>query len=219
MSLLTFPLSLSVFADGLRVRSFDWDLTENRRTSEDGGGQFLVADLGPRLWRGAVEIAVDTHRGQASAQALAQALRSGARSFFLSPYKSQAPAADPDGSLLGSATPTLSSPVGFSDVVTLAGLPEGYVLTAGDYFSFEYGSAPTRYALHQVVAVSGPASAAGQLQVQVVPAIRPGATDGTAVRLVKPFCKCLVVPGSFRAGTVGLAVTEGYSFAFQQTLR
>jgi hypothetical protein len=219
MALLTFPLSLAGFADGLRVRSFGWDLSENRRTSETSGGEILVADLGPRLWRGSVQIAPTTYDGQRSAQALAQALRSGSRSFFLSPYKAQYPAADPDGSTLGAATPSLQLPVGGFDTVDITGLPEGYILTPGDYFSFEYGSDPVRYALHQIVAVSGPADVTGTLTAQFVGRLRPGVADGTEIRLVKPFCKVLMVPGSFSASTAGLASASGFSFDFQQTLR
>lgn len=219
MSILTFPLALADFADGLRVRSFGWDLSENRRTSETGGGEILTSDLGPRLWRGAVEIAPNTYDGQRAAQALAHALRSGGRTFFVSPWKSQYPTEDPDGSLLGAATPSLKTPTGGSDVVTLQGLPVGYVLGAGDYFSFAYGTSPTRYALHQIAAVSGPADAAGELQVQIVPAIRPGAADGDAVTLVKPACKAIVRPGSFKSSEIGLAAAGGLSFEFHQTLR
>ena len=219
MSLLTFSLSLEDFADGLRVRALGWDLTENVRHTQNGGGEVLVSDLGPRLWRGSVKLAPDTFDGQRAAQALAQSLRTRGRTFFLSPWKSQYPAADPDGSILGAATPSLKSPTGGSDVVTLQGLPVGYDLRAGDYFSFAYGASPTRYALHQIFAVSGAADAAGELQVQVVPAIRLGAADGAAVTLVKPFCKAIIRPGSFKASEIGLAGADGFSFEFQQTLR
>lgn len=219
MTLLTFPMPLADFADGLRVRSLDWDLSENRRTSRSGGGEILTADLGPRLWRGTVKVAPNTHRAQASAQALAQALRSGGRTFFVSPWKSQYPVADPDGSILGAAAPSLKEPTGGSDVVTIQSLPVGYDLRPGDYFSFAYGSSPTRYALHQIAAVSGVADANGEVQAQVVPAIRPGAADGDAVTLVKPFCKAILVPGSFKSSSIGLAAADGFSFDFQQTLR
>lgn len=215
--MLSFPLSLEDFADGLRTVSFNWDLSENRKVTQTGGGELLVSDLGPRLWQGSVAVAPHTHNGQRRAQALAQALRQGAGSFMIGDPKGQFPQSDSDGTILGSTVVSLSAPVAGSSTVSLAGLPAGYVITPGDYLSFEYGS-PARYALHQVV-VGGTSNGTDALSVSVVSSIRPGATDGAPVRLVRPFCKAIVVPGSFKSGTIGLAATSGFSFQFRQTMR
>ena len=215
--MLSFPLSLADFNDGLRVVSQDFDLSENRRVTETGGGELLVSDLGPRLWRGAIEVAANTHAGQRKAQALAQALRQGAATFMVCDRKGRFPAADPTGALLGATTPSLFNPVADSPDVTLAGLPSGYVLPPGDYLAFPYGS-PTRHALHQIV-VGATAAGTGRATVTVVPSIRPGATNGAPVSLVNPSCRAMLVPGSFRAGTQTPAAHGGFSFEWRQVLR
>lgn len=217
--MLTFPLSRTDFADGLRILSCDFDLTENRRTTETGGGELLISDLGPRLWSGTITVSEFTHAGQRRSQALVQALRQFGASFMIGDPKGRYPAADQDGSKLGSATPTLSTPVAGSSDISLAGLPVGYVLTPGDYIGFEYGTDPVRNALHQVIVADAPAAADGTMTVSVVPPIRPGASDGAEVILVGASCKAVVIPGSFKAGTIGLASTSGFSFSWRQVLK
>lgn len=215
--MLMFPLPRAAFADGLRIAAFDWDLGENRRVTETGGGELLVSDLGPRLWSGSITIAANTHDGARRAQALAHALREGAASFLIGDPKGRRPASDPTGALLGAAAVSLYAHTPGSMDLTLAGLPAGFVLTPGDYLSFTYGS-PARYALHQVV-VGGAAGLDGRRALTVVPRVRVGAVNGAAVSLVSASCKAIVVPGSFKSGTIGLAATAGFAFDFRQTLR
>jgi hypothetical protein len=213
-----FPLQLNEFTEGLRVNSQDFDLSESLRATEDGGGRMLVSEDGPRFWQGSVTIATDTHADQDRAQALAQVMRSAGASFMIGNLKRKFPKADPAGSILGAASVTLSSPVAGADTVSLAGLPSGYVLTAGDYLSFQYGAADEKTALHQVT-VGGAAAPDGTLIVGVVSRVRPGVFDGAAVTLIGAACKAIIVPGSFKAGRIGLAATSGFSFSFRQTLR
>lgn len=216
--MFNFPFQLNEFADRLRIRSQDWDLSENLRVTEDGGGRLLTADAGPRLWEGSVTIAPDRHADQRRAVALAHVIRQAQASFLIGDPKGKFPIADPDGSLLGGAVVTLSEPVAGADTIALDGLPEGYVLTPGDYLSYAYGSQDEKVALHQVT-TGGAAAADGTLAVGVVPRVRPGVADGTAVTLIGAACKAVLVPGSFKAGTIGLASTAGFSFSFRQTLR
>lgn len=216
--MIDFPLQLNEFADGLRVRSQEFDLSENLRSTEDGGGRILTADAGPRLWEGSVTVATHTHAGQRAAQALAQVLRQAGASFLINDRKGKYPAADPGGALLGAAAVTLTAPVAGADTLTLAGLPVGYVLTPGDYLSYAYGSSSEKFALHQVT-LGGTAAADGTLTVGVVARVRPGVSEGAAVTLIGAACKAVMVPGSFKSGTIGLAATDGFSFSFRQTLR
>lgn len=215
--MLTFPLSFEQFAGTLRVASLDWDLSENRQVSEDGGGNLLIADNGPRLWGGTIAVTPHSHAHQRKAQALLQALRQGVATFYVGDKMARFPAADPGGLVLGAAVLTLSSPVTGSSTINLAGLPADYEMTPGDYLSFDYGAG--RRALHQVY-VGGRAAADSTISLSVVPAIRPGATDGTAVTLIGATCKAVVVPGSVKTGTIGRGgITGGFSFAFRQSLR
>lgn len=214
--MLTFPLSSSEFAEGLRINAYTFDLSENRRVTETGGGELLFSDLGPRLWEGELAVSTDTPAAQRRAQALAQALREGRATFIMVDPRGRYPAADPDGTLLGSSSVVLVEPEP-GPGLTLGGLSAGYTLTPGDYVAFSYGT-PTRYALHQVV-VGGEADAAGRVSLTVVPKVRAGVPDETSVQLVNAGCEMVIIPDSFKASGVGLAVAGGFSFSFRQLLR
>lgn len=213
-----FPMQLDQFADGLRVRSQEFDLSENLYQTEDGGGRFLTADAGPRMWEGSITVTPNSHTEQRKAQALAQVLRQAGATFLVNDRKGKFPIADPDGTLLGGAPVRLSGPVAGSDQLTLAELPEGYVLTTGDYLSYSYGESGEKIALHQVT-FGHVAASNGTVTVGIMPRVRPGVVDAAPVSLIGAACKAVMVPGSFKAGAIGLASTAGFSFSFRQTLR
>lgn len=213
-----FPLQLNEFADGLRVRSQEFDLSENLRVTEDGGGRPLIADAGPRFWEGSITVTLNTHVEQRRAQALVNVLRQAGATFLINDRKGKYPAADPNGTKLGAAPVRLSGPVVGADDLTLAELPEGYELTPGDYISYAYGESGEKVALHQVT-MGGTAAANGTLTVNVMPRVRPGVVDAAPVKLIGAACKAIMVPGSFKAGAIGLDSTAGFSFSFRQTLR
>lgn len=217
-SALTFPLALTEFFDGLHVASVGFDLMENMRHSATQGGEVLVSDLGPRLWTFEVQVTTKHHADARKGEALARMLRQAGRPFFAFDKSAAYPAADPGGVILDTSTPTIHT-VSDSRRMRVQGLPAGYVLTRGDLLSFTYGSAPTRYALHEVITpVTADGSGLTPL-FEVSPFIRPGAQVGAAVTFVKPFCKAVMVPGSYRPGLRRPAFTEGLSFAAIQTLR
>lgn len=216
---LTFPLALEDFFDGLRITTTGFDLTERMRRSETGGGESLVSDLSPRLWQFRFQVRTTTHAEQRAAEAKARILKQAGRPFFVTDPTAAYPASDPDGSTLGSSTVTIASLNSDNRRLTLTGLPANYELPAGTLLSFTYGS-PARYALHEVVAgVTAYGTGTTQL-FEVSPFIRPGATVGTWVTLIKPFCKAVMMPGSWEAGPRRVdGFTEGFSFDAIQTLR
>ena len=86
--------------------------------------------------------------------------------------------------------------------------------------SFTYGSGPTRYALHRIVSDTVVANGSGVTPLfEVVPHIRPGAATSTAVELIRPYCKAIIIPGSVQAGTARKSKVRGLSFEIIQTLR
>jgi hypothetical protein len=100
----------------------------------------------------------------------------------------------------------------------VTGLPSGYVLSAGDMLSFQYGASPVRYALHRIV-VGGTASSGGLTpMLEVVPNLRAGAVAGLTISLIRPACKARLLPDpTYGAGRQ--ALSRGASFDFIQTLR
>ncbi|KDB05348.1 hypothetical protein U879_02020 [Defluviimonas sp. 20V17] len=80
-------------------------------------------------------------------------------------------------------------------------------------------SAATRYALHRLMETVMADGTGTTPAFQVLPAIRPGAVTGTAVTLIRPFCKVELIAGSVADPEVHHTVARGGSLKFQQTLR
>ena len=216
---LTFPLAAAEFFDTLKVRQMTFDCPEQVQVARTGGGEILPANIGPRLWTG--EVSLVHHRFYVAAPVLAMisALREPGASFLAYDLTAPAPQSDPEGTALATVTPLILALPSDARMLSLKGLPSGFVLTAGDYLGFSYGTNPVRRALHRVV--SGVvASGTGQTAAfEVTPPRRPGAAINTAVSLVKASCKARIVPGSVAPGTKGQIFTSGITFKFMQTLR
>ena len=215
---LSFPLATTYFG-GLQINQGRVYLPESLEINVTGGGEVLSNDLGERLWVGDVTIAPRPHRIMAAVEAQLSVLRQAGRSFFAFDPRVPAPISDPTGSILGASSPVIASLAVNNRELTISGLPAGYVLSAGDNLSFAYGSAPTRYALHQIV-VGSTANGVGLTGlIEVTPLIRAGASVGASIVLIKPYCKAVYTPGSYQASTGGQVMSGGLSFSFIQSLR
>lgn len=213
-------LSRAAFFDRLRIGSYEFDLSENRRTSETGGGELLVSDLGPRLWTGTITCVPHYHREQRQILAIANSLRSGDGEFLMCDPGARFPTNDPDGTYRNVPGPQLLSWSGTDIATSVTVTP----LTEGDYFSFNYGGG--KVALHQVVRSNAPLTSnpdgSGQIleyRYTVTPGIRTGAVAGVRLQLYNASIKAVMVPGSFSAPENTLAASGRFSFKFRQTLR
>lgn len=194
-------------------------MPESLELSESGGGDLLTADIGERLWQGEVTLGKITRAEDADAITLIDVIRAG-KPFLVFDVRRPGPRDDLTGASLGSAAVTIHALPVNNRQVRLAGLPAGYTLQRGDYLGWDYGSAPVRRALHKVVDVSVTADAAGTTPAfEILPNVREGAQLGAAVRLVRPYCTAIIVPGSVTAGTAAATLTEGARFQWRQTLR
>ena len=195
MMAITFPLALAAFADKLRTPSVKFKLQDNDEVSGLGSGQIITHDLAPKLWTGELSTVPMRTNEARELEALVNIVKRG--SFYLYDPRKAVPAKDPYGSLLGGSVVQINSlPNAYS--MSLKGLPAGYVLLAGDYLSFDYGS-PTRRAFHEV-AETVTANGSGVTPVfEVGPFIRPGAAVDAIVTLRKPSMRAIIVPGSFDA--------------------
>ncbi|NTT88566.1 hypothetical protein [Tabrizicola fusiformis] len=218
MAVLTFPLSLAQFFDLLPIQQAELDLPEALDMSQTTGGEVLTADLGTSLWSGRIELGVMTHDEVSAIRPLINILRRSGASFLISDPTRPWPRLDPNGMLLGAATPTILAVGGSGRELSLTGLPASYPISRGDLMSFTYGS-PSRYALHEAVGAAV-ANGAGQTGlIEVTPPIRPGAAAGAAVQLVWPRCKARLVPGENTTGVTSHTITSEAQIAWTQTLR
>jgi hypothetical protein len=191
------------------------DQSEYNRT---GGGEQLGADRGERLWQGEIEIGRLRRSEAGLIETRLDLLNQAGRAFHVYDSRRPNPFSDPNLAVLGGIFPTIFSLEADPRDLRLAGLPAGYVLTAGDYLSFLYAS--TRMALHRVVPSTVVAAGDGTTPVfEVAPAIKPGATTGTAVRLSQAFCKAVIVAGSVQPTRTRSTISEGLRFAYVQTVR
>lgn len=215
MPILTYPLSLATFFQGLRIASGDLRLTGGLQENATGGGEVITAAIGARLWEADATIAASDDPG--AVEAVLASLQTPGFTFFADARKRPFPAADPTGSLLGASTPIIATLPAGGRSMTLSGLPANYVLRAGDFISFQRGS-PVRYEMHQLV-TSATANGSGvSPEFDVVPAIRPGVTVSTPVVLSRPFFRAVIVPGSVKFSPFSLGPRQGPSFTYRQTL-
>lgn len=216
---LGYPLTLAQFFDDAEVSTSKFTLGESRQIKVNGDGHILDASLGARLWTGEVSLTPLKHQELSKVESRLEMLLEPGASFFAYDKRCTWPYSDPDGSILGAATPTLGAVDPNNVDVTIAGLPVGYVLTRGDMFSFTYLTSPVRRALHRVVQ-GATADGSGNCTVQVLPAVRSGYTLASGVNFSKPFCKAKIIPGSYKssAGSPG-KLSGGVTFQFTQTLR
>lgn len=217
---LVFPLPLATFADTLLVARATCDLPELVEQSRTAGGEQLTADMGERLWTGRIDLASMVRTEIGRPETLIQVLKQG-RTFNIFDRRRLNPQADPNGTILGAASVTILALGGDPRELSLAGLPAGYTLSAGDYLSFAYTSLSiTRQALHRVVDTTVVANGSGQTPLfEVIPAIRPGAAAAAAVTLRKPFCRAVMVAGSASPSDGRSTLYEGLGFDWVQTLR
>jgi hypothetical protein len=217
---LTYPLSVAQFQDVLQITNVRMFPDQPRDSNRTAGGAIVSASLGDAVWRGSFSIAPTNDYARAARQdaLLSVVDRPGASFLIHHPYQTH-PAADPDGSILGAATPTISGiDVTDARIMGLSNLPAGYVLTAGDLIGWQYGTNPVRYALHRVVETKTAGAGGGIPLLEVTPFIEQASLSGVAVQLIKPVLKAKLVP-SPDYGEVVPAIARGAQFAFVQTVR
>lgn len=215
---LSFPLSLASFLDLFTRIEATMDIGEAVLSAKTGGGEIITSNFGERLWAGRF-----TGQGHAfisldEMTARIGLLRKGGASFLIrNPYR-RGPAADPEGTILGAATPQITTFNANNRDITISGLPAGYVLRRGDLIGWTYLTGPTRYALHRVV-TGVTANGSGVATTEVMPPVRSGYATPQSVTLVNPVCKAVMVPGSYQPPSVQRNGIATFSFAWWQTLK
>jgi hypothetical protein len=214
---ITFPLSTATLADKLPIEAVEWKMLDQQELSGLGSGEILAADLAPRLWEGDVSTGPIYNDDAAELQGLFETLDGSINAFFLYDPRKPYPRFDPTGSILGVAAPVIASLGANNKSMTVSALPAAYVLSAGDYLAFDYGTNPTRRAYHRIVETATANGSGVTPLFEVRPHIRPGATVSTPIILKKPSAKVVLVPGSFGSASAG-ALHSRLSFRVRQTL-
>lgn len=217
---LPFPLTEAQFFDKLRVATVTLSAPEPLQVDRTASGAVLPASIGDPLWQGEIRLADNIFASDVfEIEALIGLLNRAGSSFLMYDPRKKYPTSDPDGSIILGSSPTIGSIASNKRDITLAGMPSGYTITAGDLLSFTYGTSPVRYALHR--AVTGATVEAGQSVTgtfEVTPMLPDGAAIADPVTLSKPPLKAVLQPNpTYGAGRP--AVVPGAVFGFSQTLR
>lgn len=184
--------------------------------SRQAGGNPRVADLGPEVWMAKIGCSQMSNDRAKQASALINKMRGSLGTFYAWDPRAQYPQADLDGTILGASTVTIYELGDDNKSLRLAGLPVGYTLTAGDKLCWDQGTDPDVHrCLHEfsdtVVADSNGRTA----MVEVSPHIRPGASTGLTVTLIRPSAEMMITPGSYDFPSNG-ALFSGISFSAVQ---
>lgn len=211
---IAFPLALPDLADLLPVERVAWNEWRAQETSLLASGEFLSHDLAPPLWRAEITLAEMRHAVSAQMHARFLSLDGAQQHFYLHDPKLKYPQADPNGSILGSATVTVDSINANRKAWTLSGLPSGYTITIGDWMHVDYGN-PSRRALLKAMETVQADGSGTTPEFEIRPHLRPGIVAALEVTLVKPAAKVKLVPDSLRFETVRSAFSRGVFEAVQ----
>ncbi|KQS79823.1 hypothetical protein ASG25_21785 [Rhizobium sp. Leaf384] len=209
---VTYPYSLATFADQLAISTVVWDIQRNDENSGGGDGRLWQAELSSPLWIGTVELIMMPNNRAKQIAALIRKLHGIQESFYLGDPLSLYPQSDPTGSVLGASTVTIASISSDRSAIAFSGLPAGYVLTLGDKFTVLYGSNPQRVGFFEISETATANGSGNTGQIGVFPYVQSGISAGQAVRLAKPYCKCVIMPGSHNPGSARKLHTEGAGF-------
>lgn len=215
---LSFPLAFDDLMALIGLEEGTFTLSRNDQVSGLGNGQPLNAELASPLWRfEGTTIPMDNDNGEAVA-ALFEMLGHPGRDFYIANPRKKGPRADPDGTNLGSATPTLQSLASNNREVRITGLPSGYVLSRGDMIAFDYGPVgEKRRALHRIVSTVAADGDGLTPLMEVFPHIRAGAAVDDAVFLAPATMRAKLIPDSFAPAGVG-SMHQRFTFSAIQKL-
>lgn len=200
----------------LSISEIKFDLAFRQETFGVARGDIRVADIGPALWSFSADCSVLLQDQLLDIAAIIGGMGGARGTFFAFDPMRPAPKADPTGAGLSGATVRVNS-VNVTDrsLMSLRGLPAGYVLSRGDYISFNYANPVTStasVALHRVTAASVTANGSGiTAEFAVHPPVLPGVVTGASgaiCRLTNAYAEFRLKPGSFDpTGKSGLLAT------------
>lgn len=216
MALLTFPLSLSQFANGLQTESIDMHIVHGVTPSGLGTGNTIVANRRSDFWVADIKIRPLYHKVARALQAMINSMDGGLNDFLLYDPVCAFPAEDPGGIVLGAATVTNSTVNANGIQMNLTGFPVGYVLSPGDRFSFTYGPGNAYRALHEI-AVGGTANGSGTVGIEFRPRLDdPDLTTGKTMDFKQACARMKIIEESIEHGTRQDLFTSGISFSAEQ---
>lgn len=209
---LTFPRDMTT---AVRWSAAEFRLQRRQETSRTKGGSHVVADLGPALWRASFRAFPRKRNAAEALLADFETLGGALRTFLAHPAKRPIPGAYGDVSGFDLSGLTIGTIAADRSALSLAGVPNGFQLTAGDFLSITTAAGGREFVR---LAESG-AGTAGQTDVLACfPALRPSVVVGRPVSIVRPLCEMQLEPGSLALEDAG-APWKSLTFNAWQVIR
>lgn len=209
---LSFPLTNLMSLCSYTPDGEPWDLKQRQEMSRTAIGRSIAKDMGPGLWVGGFTTQPLSLDDMLDVEAVLNSLDGIVNTFEARDLRRPYPRSSPAGSF--GDTGTIYA-VQNNKAIRLTGLDAAFVISRGDYLSFDYGG--NRY-LHQametVTAVAGLTP-----YFEVRPYIKAGLvlSPSIAVKLKQPSAICSLVPNSVQKRMIN-GVQGTVSFQAMQVL-
>lgn len=183
---LSFPYALDFLANCLMGPEIPLRLMRFDEKSGSGDGRSWSAQMAPPLWGASYALYAHDAAKAREINAKVYALDGMAKTLLWADPYYKGPAS---GATAGLGAVTASGIRADRGAIALAGLPSGFVLSAGDYLSIAYASG--RHYFGQF-AEGGTASGGTIAQRELRPYLPMGISNGARIELVRPAFKAKV---------------------------
>jgi len=187
---ITFPRAIPDELSS-RLIGLSFKLQPTIEVTPTRAGKHIAADLGPAVWIGQYSSGLLNAARFGVVRAWVDTLLSTEEFYGYDKLRELPLRGLPVGFTGACSVSTFTLPF----ALTLTGLPVGFVLSPGDYVSFDYNSGTSR-ALHRIVA-GGTASGGGSLLLEVRPAIRSGLVAPQAATVYRSAARMIILPDTY----------------------
>ncbi|RNF35386.1 hypothetical protein [Paracoccus methylarcula] len=190
---LTYPYPLAFLSELLHAGDVTFDLQRNDELSGSGDGRYWGAELARPLWTAEFPLQPVAKPEARAINARIHALDGVSRSFLLADPSYPGPAF---GDNSGLEAVTVDAVRANRTQIGLAGLPNGFVATIGDYITILGPNGQVYFG--QFLETSSPVSDGTIFGREVRPVLPLWVAPGQAVLLVEPYFRAIIPPGGFR---------------------
>lgn len=169
--------------------------------SRTAGGRTYVKDLGDPLWTLSAQSRQLSPNELDYWRARLNAMENGLATFWGYSMSRCYPIKYPRGTwptgVAFDGEATLASVGSNNKSVSLSGLPDGYVISVGDYI--QIGEADLHMAMESAVAGLDGETAEFEVRPHIWPGVNAGDSPATIVKVKRPACIMAIVPGSIQS--------------------
>lgn len=187
---ITFPRTDIMTLVDYSANTAPPQLVSRQEMSRQGSGRTITKDFGSALWLVNYATGPLTNDAAGAFEAALDSLDGAIQTFEACDLRRLMPREYPTGACNDGV---LASVNVNNKALALSGLAASQIVSAGDYLSFDYGTAR---ALHRVVETVTANGSGVTAQFEVRPHIRPGYTVSNTVKLKNPRGIFALVPGS-----------------------